>query len=700
MSKPAPLVISASQIDNFLDCPRKWWFQRVLKLKEVQKGYFTFGTVLHGCIERWMAADKQGRVPYDILNPSIVPEPLKGQIAGTPVDVFPPGWETIEERGAKVSVTPNEARLIRRLFTEAVERGIITRDEGVTVEREIHLPVLEGVELTGYIDLHKAKTDIGKCHNHDKDPSTEFYIVPEIHDHKSFGESSTRYLKQPGPKDSAGNLIPIEHEYTPDDGTSPNSVGHNQQVLTYAAATSIIDDYDGPVIVRHNQFPKFEDPKGVRKVEALVSPNRLKSHWAFIQATARRMLLVQKIKEWKDTPGPETTDTCSKYGGCPFQGICGKRETPEVYSRRVDRLLASSAKRTRPNLTLTPRKRKGKPGGTMNETSDIFARAAAQQTARRGGAAAAPAAKPANASANGAVAAAKRAAQAPAVNSAPAPAVQAVAGGAPWGDPKCPACKGYGINSKGRACPICDRTAPKRGVPPSSMYELALADDGTVTAVALNDAAVEQLGADTAWAGEVPKAGAAPVAQPKAAPVAAPTPEEVAEVEDPAVEPVPAPVAAPVPARRGPGRPRKDGTPAQPRAAQGASAPAAPVAAPAPAAQPVAAPAEASGRSGRPKLGCTVLIGCVQLSGPERPTMLASALLETVGAQLAADMGATSYWTLDPFKRRERLRERGAQIAESLGRTILLVGSTNDPDVVSLVNGLTPHADMVIEGLR
>src|SRR6185369_11814492 len=96
-----PLTISASQIATWDDCHRKWWLQRVAKLPEVPRGYLIFGTVLHACLERWCSADAQGRVPDP------VPECLKGQRSGDPVDVFPPGWETVEEKGHKQTVTPN-----------------------------------------------------------------------------------------------------------------------------------------------------------------------------------------------------------------------------------------------------------------------------------------------------------------------------------------------------------------------------------------------------------------------------------------------------------------------------------------------------------------------------------------------------------------------------------------------------------------
>lgn len=692
MTKTKPeLTVSASQISNFLDCPRKWWFFRVMKLKEIQKSYFTFGTVLHGCIERWMAADKSGRVPEEYC------EALAGQVPGEPVDVFPPGWETVDEKGSKVSVTPNEAQLIKALFTEAVEKGVIVRDPHTTVEREINLPLLENVELTGYIDMHLASVHGSEvC---DEDAGLGF-SVPEIHDHKSFGESSTRYLKQPGPSDMGGNLTPIEAPYSKGDGTSPNSIGHDQQVLTYAAATSILDGYNGVVKVRHNQFPKFKDAKGVRKVEALVSQKRLMTHWAFLQDTAKRMLVVSRIKKWTDVPGPESTDTCSKYGGCPFQGICGKRETPEVYSQRIERQTKQKATGGRPNLPLNPRKRK-----TNNDTGDksmtvkpnIFARANEQQAARKGGATA-------TAPAPSKTAAAKVAANPkapPKINSAAPAPVETAKNGAPWANETCPACKGLGVNTKGGPCPICDKTAEKRGKPTSGMYQIDL-DGTTFTAVLRSEHA--ESGAEESFACDVPNAVAPkapggtpkPTLKPKPAPEPEPEPEATAapeEVEPEVVEEEPevVPVADPKPAMR-----PTSGAAARAALTRPAGAPAA-----APVASRVA-PKPAAGSPGRPRVGITILIGASMLQGPDRPIMLGTALLEKVGAELAADMGAESYWALDSFKRRDRIRQKAAEIAESLGKTVIIVSSTNDPDLMSLINGLAaaPACEAVIEGLR
>lgn len=639
------LIISATQIDSFSDCPRRWWLQRVAKLPEAQKGYFTFGTVLHGCIERYLLATENGRVPDPGLFILIWESgPLKGQRAGEAVDLFPPGWETIEEKGKKESVTPNEAVLIRRLVEQAIERGIITRTNGQQVERKLQLSLIEGVDLTGRVDIFRPLQESGE--------------MPELHDHKSFSESGARFLKQPGP---AG--CRIDAPYEKGDGTSPNSVGHNQQLLTYAAATSIVDDYTGPVLLRHNQFPKYADGKGPRKVEAIVSANRLSEHWELLKKTAAEMLLVAPIKRWDDVPGPRSDAACTKYGGCSFAGICGRRETLEGYTRRVGRQSEERLAQGRPNIPLEAKTKKKVSGGTG--TMDIFARAAQQNEARKG----LPkvSAPPINSTP-------------PPVVNTPAPITQAV-NGAPWANPACPACKGAGINSKGRACPICDNLAKKANRPTSIQYDLTVTEAGVLaTARADQREALAAAGVPLEWAQGSVQQGSAVPAKPTAKPKATPAPAPAPLVVKDQVQVQVTPEDAPAP-------------PAQAQAEADLQA-----------LENLQAKAErrtgVKETRGRPKMGMTILIGAAQIKGPARDSQTIHELLETVGAELASDMGAGSYWELDAFKRRERLRARGDAIADRLGKTVLIAPLMGDPDVTNLVGALIPYADTVIEGLR
>lgn len=610
-----PLHISASQLGTFHDCKRKWWLEKVARMPSVPKGYLIFGTVLHACLERWASADALGRGP-------------DGQV----VTAFPPGWETVEEGGQRLTITPNEAALIRRLVDQAIERGIVQRGDGRVLEREIRLPVIEGVDLVGFIDVFVPLIV-------DDEARTQNVLFPEIEDHKTFGEGSVRFLKQPAP-------------------TSPNYLGADRQLLTYAAATARIDGWAGPVVVRHNQFPKFEDGKGPRTVEAVVPPDVIAEHWAGIQATAAEMVRVKAIKRWDDVPGPVEADTCQKYGGCPFREICGRRSTLDGYKGRVEKQLAE-AKAPRPDVSLQPRK-----GTPKNMSNDLFANA----RGRRGAQPAQPQPERETAT-TGTPAVSTQPVAAPSINGgAPAPAApMPPAGGPPWANPNCTACKGTGFNSKGRPCPICDALAKKLKRPMSSLYlvEGDLQAGFTATERPEKVAEIYALGAPQSWSS---KDGAAPApvvnmeaARAHVAQVAVEQPQEIREST-----PSPAAASAPAPA----------------------------------ATAPVETPAVENAKRGRKPASFSVYIGCVPLKGPDRPTETAQGLLHRLGIELAKDMGAASYWELDAFKRRDRIKQRSAEIAEGLGRTILLVAGVRDPDVDSLVSSLLPHAETVVEGLR
>lgn len=647
-----PLVISSSQLDTFADCERKWWLSKVARLPEVPRGYLIFGTVLHACLERWASADEHGRVPMGPSRPKSetnawsvrIDGPLEGQGIGEPVDVFPPGWETVEERGRKESVTPNEAALIRTLVEQAVERGIVQRGDGRVLEREFRLPVIAGVEIVGFIDVFVSQVGQGQ-HPDVFDPS-----FPEIGDHKTFGESSTRFLAQPTQ-------------------TSPNYLGKNTQLLTYAAATSIQDGWDGPVVVRHNQFPKFKDERGPRIVEAVIQPHEWAERWAEIQEAAARMVKVRDIKRWDDVPGPYGTDACSKYGGCPFRDICGRRTTLDGYRGTVERQLEAKGS-PRPNISTAPRK------GEKQMTDDVFARKRARGAApvqvqppqvgvTPSAASTVPTSTPAAVGING--------------GAAPAPAAPAVPVNAPpWANPACTSCHGTGFNSRGHACPICDALAKRQKRPTSSMYIVQGDAQSGFTAEGRPEKVAEifTFGAPQSWSskGGSVAAPAQPVSSEPAGVSAAAKPVEIPAAVAPAAPTILPPVTASV-----------IGGDLEVVSVKGT---------------PEAVEAAAAGKRGRKPAGLTILVGCAQLKGPDRPTETAQGLLARLGTELAKDMGANSYWELDAFKRRDRIKQKSAEIAESLGKTVLIVAGVRDPDIDSLVSSLLPHAEIVVEGLR
>lgn len=122
------LWISATQLESFRLCNRKWWFSYVSKLPTIQMDHFAFGDVMHKVAERYFLADDNG---YDA--------------DGNPVDLFPEGWAE--------GLDPRDQVLIKDLVEEAISQGVWSRRTGREVERKIEHEVIPGAKLVGYIDV-------------------------------------------------------------------------------------------------------------------------------------------------------------------------------------------------------------------------------------------------------------------------------------------------------------------------------------------------------------------------------------------------------------------------------------------------------------------------------------------------------------------------------------------------------------------
>lgn len=634
-------MISASQIDTFDDgCNRFWWFQRVLRLEEPPAAHFTFGTVLHAVNERYLSATENQRVPGP-AGTIVADGPLKGQIGGQPVNLYPPGWETATERdGSTATVTKPEARLIRKLVQQSIENGVLRWREGTQVERKILAKVIEGVQLIGFIDAYKGPNDV--------------QALPLIEDHKSFGKGSLRYLKR-------------------EDPTSPNYLGDNQQLLTYCWAISELDGWEGDVKVRHNQYPKFPDREPTA-VETTIPRARIVKHGEYLRDVARRMEKVRKIKDWADVPGPKDSGKCARWYGkpCPFSDICGRAETPDAYRARLERLKSGSPA-ARLNLPLAKPKKRTR---TKENDVSIFDRANKQKAAK-----ASRKEKAGTAQAKAAVAEAD-------VNGGTPEPVVMVQGGAPWANPSCRACKGRGMTSKNVACPLCDNAAKKAKRPTSLAYILETTEEGLGIAVAREEhvEALEAAGLPLEW-DETEAAQEAPEspqedAEPETAPEPDPEPEAQEEASEPAEEP-----KKPARARKGRAKAKKAPEPEPEEAPEAAEEP---------------APAKATKGRGRPSVGLTILIGATYLRGlPKGRTVVTSSeVIARFGAELAEDMGADSFYELDPFKRRERLAQKADYIASALAKHVLvhpgILGNDDEGKLVQALMGLEEGIELVI----
>lgn len=422
---PNALVLSATQFQSAWDCRRQWFLTKILRLPVIQRDYLVFGTVLHSVCERYLRADDLGR-----------------DEAGNPVDLYPAGWETITDENSSVTITPLEAAMIQKLITKAIEQGVLVRLPGRRIEQEFWLPCIDGVEITGVVDV---------------------LLHDEIQDHKS--TKDMRWAK------------------------SPAALKKNLQMLLYAKlAIEWAKARGAPppqeITLRHNVFCKTPMEDGDVIVQARstkVTLQEVEKHFVELQVLASEMKLLSEHpeREWHEVRGPATTETCNAYGGCAFREICGGRESVAQYVARVEALVAdqqpsmvsspdpvvSGLKQQSPEIGLggyTGLKREG-------IQMDVLKRAQEKQKAR--------------AAANGSPVP-PAATSTPSLNPTP-PASATVgvpatkepkAGAPPWARVDCASCTGTGFSSNGSACRICDTMNSKEGKITSNLYVIVPSD--------------------------------------------------------------------------------------------------------------------------------------------------------------------------------------------------------------------------------
>lgn len=273
------MIISASQIETHSDCARKWFFASVKKLPQIPKGSTSLGTVLHSVAERWHRADDLGR-----------------DESGKPVELFPPGWH-IDDKG--VPIDPGDQLMLKEMVGAAIEGGVWERLPGRRVEWGFMMPVIDDVELMGFVDV----------------------LMPDaIWDHKT--TSKKRYAK------------------------SGAAIASSAQMNIYAKALTVLREMEGAaplatIQLRHNTFI-FENLQA-RKTVAEVDISRVHDYWSSeIEPRAERMKRHRTLDSWHDFE-PPPPQACMAYGGCPFLSICGGQETQEQYSKRVLRHLEAAA---------------------------------------------------------------------------------------------------------------------------------------------------------------------------------------------------------------------------------------------------------------------------------------------------------------------------------------------------------------------
>lgn len=271
------IVVSASQIENHLSCPRRWFFRSVEKLPELKKRSTAAGDCFHALAENYLRADDSGRGPD-----------------GRAIDLFPEGWE----QGLDLL----DAALVRVAFEAAVDKQLIRRIPGRQVEKSFQFDAGPG-SVMGFMDVGAVNAGRVTVEDHKTTRSLRYAITRE--------EMRTDVQMIVG----AHAMLQLAER----EGVDVESVWlrHNIAELADPVRLKAVEVSITPAHVRKVLLEKV-----VPEVEAML---RLKRSGA-------------KLSEWDQLPGPRVKDACTEYGGCTYAPICSRMETPDRYRDRITKL--------------------------------------------------------------------------------------------------------------------------------------------------------------------------------------------------------------------------------------------------------------------------------------------------------------------------------------------------------------------------
>lgn len=205
--------------------------------------------------------------------------------AGEVKEIYPDGWETVEGSTA----TEEDRAVIKTLISDAVEGGILTRCPDREVEKEFRVSLAPGVDVGGRIDLCAPGLVV---------------------DHKS--TISMRYA------------------------LSKLKLAEDTQMLLYAKVQGLPGQ---DVTLVHNVFERSRVQAKTTTVK--VTAQQVEAHWEGLKVQAAEMQALSALPladvDFAAVEG-NMPEGCNAYGGCRFLGICTRREKPEHFRARYERL--------------------------------------------------------------------------------------------------------------------------------------------------------------------------------------------------------------------------------------------------------------------------------------------------------------------------------------------------------------------------
>lgn len=450
------------------------------------------------------------------------------------------------------------------------------------------------------------------------------------------------------------------------------TLAKNTQVLIYAKITLEEIRRKGGAIprhitVRHNQYVK--DPKEkrpVRVVEAQIPIEDIDAFWnnRIIENMKSMYRVRTNADKWSDIKEPpDLAKACNAFGGCDFIPICCGRETEEQFEARLD-----PEKSLTYNASLTVEGKKPDKGAVM----DLKARMAAARAA--GSASETPAETSINPpiGEGDAQAPVSKATQTLNANSNVKSGVLGTLEDGtelvlpPWVDPDNLASQndGLGFREDGSPCQITNARAKKANRPTADLFDIEAMGDGTVFWVGKQGTEADGMQGYSPLTMSVVPSGEAE----------APTEETPAET--PAE-----PETKPEPKQEAPKEEPKQEAPKEETAKEEAP----------------------KKKGGRPSKGFVLVIngsaqGTTGQKGSGRHVHNLHKIMDEVGEIIAKELGKSSFFEVDAFKRRDCLAHYASSLVEGFKTDFVVCQGIGNgaSDMKTLVDALIPHAGLVI----
>ena len=302
---PSAFTFSPSAVATYRDCPRKWFYQNVLKIPTPEKESTQLGTACHTIWEGWLEA---GATP---------PDSRAGKIARTTIKHLPaPGTVRIE-RWLRIE-TPFGVGRGRIDFDVSDQGAVVAAVRQAQKAAKLSISDVEALDgLVGF-DLEDPVLGLDEILGHGTQAHVDAHggvidAVPLIGDHKTSANPSG-YAKD------AAILIGLGTREEPGD---PQACFYGTGGLLENVAAKAVDLFWSYASTAPNGKPL---PIRARMYEDALDKSLI--------------LLLEDVQEMRETfdayklsgvPGLEFApsvypeiSSCSAYGGCSFQSKCSK----------------------------------------------------------------------------------------------------------------------------------------------------------------------------------------------------------------------------------------------------------------------------------------------------------------------------------------------------------------------------------------